>query len=107
MSSTKFRGGTSPVADFLGVRTLPPMRSYRSPEVARMFDKLRKKLEDNDGYSEFSWFAREYPRCYRFHMDGADFRLRTIHALMTDIYSELSKAAASDSTDRLFEVAVS
>jgi len=95
------------VANFLGVRALPPMRSYRSPEVVRTFDELRKKLEDHGGYSEFCWFAREYPRCYRFHMDGADFRLRTIHALMTAIYGELSRAAASDSTGRLFGVSVS
>ncbi len=90
-----------------GVPALPPMRAYRSPEVVRAFDRLRAELERRGGSPEFCWFAREYPRCYRFHMDGADFRLRSIHRLMTAIHLELADKVSSYTEGRVLEVAVS
>jgi len=71
------------------------MRRYKSPDVVLVFDRIRKELDGKDSYDEFYWFAREYPRCYRFHLDGADFRLRSIHALMDDIFRGLSETAES------------
>jgi hypothetical protein len=52
---------------------------FRSPEVVRILDRFRFKLDDDDRYSEFSWFAREYPRVYRHHLDHVKHRLLLIH----------------------------
>jgi hypothetical protein len=75
---------------------LPPMRELRSPEVVRVLDAIRNELDDSDHHAEFSWFAREYPRCYRYHLDAADYRLRTIHQLLTEVGSDLAKRVESD-----------
>jgi hypothetical protein len=56
-----------------------PDFSFRSPEVVRVLDRIRFKLDEDDRYSEFSWFAREYPRVYRHHLDHAKHRLLLIH----------------------------
>lgn len=53
-----------------------------SPEIVLVYDRIRFALSDQDDFGEFCWFAREYPRCYRFHVDGAEFRLRSVHSLM-------------------------
>src|SRR6201999_1932287 len=49
------------------------------PEVVRVFDRIRIALQDSDEHAEFNWFAREYPRCYRYHLDHAEHRLIAIH----------------------------
>ena len=61
------------------IPALPPFRTL-SPEVVRVLDRIRFDLDQSssDEHAEFTWFAREYPRCYRYHLDCADFRLRTI-----------------------------
>lgn len=56
-----------------------PKFSYESPEIVKLFDKIRFELENNDENSEFCWFAREYPRCYRYHLDCAQYRLQSIY----------------------------
>jgi len=74
------------------VRNLPPMRK-ESPEVVRVLDTMRRELDDKEEgmFDEFCWFAREYPRCYRYHLDCADFRLRTIHKLYEEAHEQLSR----------------
>ena len=75
----------------------PPSIRTESPEVVKILDRIRFELDKNDSkhssadHSEFTWFAREYPRCYRYHMDCADFRLKTIWDLYREIYSDLSR----------------
>ena len=86
------------------VPDLPLTRKYESPQIVLILDRIRQELDDKDGFEEFCWFAREYPRCYRFHLDGADFRLRTMHQTLTAIHLELEQRAAA-STDQTFEVA--
>jgi hypothetical protein len=51
--------------------------------IVRIFDEIRSALDNGDDaeeYAEFSWFAREYPRCYRHHISAAEYRLRNIYA---------------------------
>ena len=84
--STKLRPLTS----------VPKLRDLESPAVVCALDKIRFDLEhldalnSSDEHSEFTWFAREYPRCYRFHLNCADFRLHTISGLYRDIHAELA-----------------
>jgi hypothetical protein len=65
---------------------LPPLLPG-SPEVVRTFDRIRRMLDDRDEFAEFCWFAREYPRCYRFHFNGAEFRLTSIHTVMSALHA--------------------
>jgi len=74
------------------VPDMPPIRSF-SPEVVRVLDRIRFKLEKtdvSDELAEFCWFAREYPRCYRYHLDCADYRLTTIASLYQELHDELA-----------------
>jgi hypothetical protein len=77
------------------VPRLPALRVLTSPEVVRVLDRIRFRLDDidtqnsSDEHSEFTWFAREYPRCYRHHLNCADYRLRAIsdryHQILADL----------------------
>lgn len=80
---------------------LPPPPSVRtgSPAVVLACDRIRRELDDREDFEEFCWFAREYPRCYRFHMDGAEFRLKAVHALMRNIRSELARSMTPTNED--------
>lgn len=90
------------------VHPVPPLPKFssNSPEVVRALDRIRFEIErgdfdeDDPRLSEFTWFAREYPRCYRHHLDCAEFRLRTIHSLISEIYAEL--APKVDSSPGMF-----
>ena len=68
---------------------LRAIREWTSPEIVRVFDRIRRRVDDLDGFDEFAWFAREYPRCYRFHVDAAQFCLKSIHRAMDAIGSKL------------------
>ena len=70
----------------------------RSPEVVRVCDKIRRRYGDDESYAEFYWFAREYPRCYRFHMDGARFRLESVHALLSGLFAEITQGLTATSS---------
>ncbi|MCJ7508559.1 MAG: hypothetical protein MUO85_07510 [candidate division Zixibacteria bacterium] len=41
-------------------------------------DEIRFSLND-DEHAEFAWFAREYPRIFRYHLYHAEHRLKKIH----------------------------
>lgn len=84
---------------------LPRLRALTSPEVVRVLDRIRFQLDEMDAqdssakHAEFSWFAREYPRCYRYHLDCADFRLKTISDQYRKIHAHLTpKVRRSAST---------
>jgi len=73
-------GGCS-LMDFLPLPALPKFSIY-SPQVVQVFDKIRFNIDsrdDCDYLAEFSWFAREYPRCYRYHLECAQYRLESIY----------------------------
>jgi hypothetical protein len=54
---------------------------------------------------EFAWFAREYPRAYRHHMECAEFRINTIAKLYAELHREL--VARVDGEDQILELAES
>ncbi|MCG8320399.1 MAG: hypothetical protein MI921_12915 [Cytophagales bacterium] len=65
-----------------------PDFKLESPEVVKVLDSIRYEIKkEGNEYLEFYWFAREYPRFYRYHIDNIKFRLRSI----SDLY-ELHKA---------------
>ena len=99
----KTHGATRPPFDGL-VPPLPKMRQLRSPHVVNVLDRIRFELDENGGYEEFCWFAREYPRCYRFHLDGADYRLRSMYRALTKVSHDLAVHVVNAS-DTTFEVA--
>lgn len=72
---------------------LPPLPKFgdASPAVVLFHDKIRRDLDDVEGFEAFCWFAREYPRCYRFHFNGAEFRLKSVYGLMRSLRSDLAR----------------
>lgn len=93
----------TPTADEFGHLPALPTFSKGSPAVVLIHDKIRRELDDVEGFEEFCWFAREYPRCYRFHVDGAEFRLESLYSLMRKLRSELAGRISAPDGDT-FEV---
>ena len=56
-----------------------PKFPHNSPEIVFVLDKIRYKLDADETLGEFCWFAREYPRINRYHLDHAKLRLCKIH----------------------------
>ncbi len=72
--------------DLLPIPELPTF-TPSSPEVVRVLDRIRFELYEDDQYAEFTWFAREYPRVYRHHIDHAKHRLHLIHDGYADAHA--------------------
>jgi hypothetical protein len=71
-----------------------PKYNDGSPEIVQLFDKIRFEIgknDDNSEYSEFCWFAREYPRCYRYHLNCAKYRLESIYDRYKKAYEYFEK----------------
>jgi hypothetical protein len=83
---------------------LPPLPSFgiASPAVVLIHDKIRYELGDLEDFAEFCWFAREYPRCYRFHFNGAQFRLKSLYGLMLSVRADLIQRVSQETGD-IFE----
>lgn len=71
------------------IPALRALRQFESPAIVKVFDRIRRALHDADGFEEFCWFAREYPRCYRFHTDAAQHRLESVHHQMNAVAEQL------------------
>lgn len=84
----------------ISIPELPKNSVYDQLIVVAVLDEIRFKL-DEDGYDEFSWFAREYPRCYRHHIDHATYRLKTIHQTYLKAF-EYFKKEHSKKSDNCF-----
>jgi hypothetical protein len=82
----KLAAHTKPI---LAIPRLPKFESS-SPAIVLVCDKIRFALE-NDIYSEFGWFIREYPRAYRYHLDCSEFRLKNIHHKYVKAYTYLTQ----------------
>jgi hypothetical protein len=95
----------SPTRD-VGYLPPRPIFGLGSSAVVVACDRIRSELDGREGCEEFYWFMREYPRCYRFHMSGADFRLRSVYHLMRELRSELSRDMSSRG-EGAFELAIS
>jgi hypothetical protein len=66
--------------------------NLESPLVVQALDRIRFEVADAypDGeMNEFAWFAREYPRAYRHHLECADFRIATISKLYAELHRDL------------------
>jgi hypothetical protein len=78
---------------------LPSFSTY-SPELVRTLDKIRYEIDkkDEEGkHFEFYWFAREYPRFYRYHINHAEHRLKQIHEKYRKIRdTEMKKMSFKD-----------
>lgn len=69
-----------------------PKFSIYSPPLVKVMDKIRGDFDGDDEF-EFYWFAREYPRFYRHHIQHAEYRLRNIYDKYTFIRKELIDSA--------------
>ena len=74
---------------------LPPI-PVESPHIVRAMDDIRD-LSLEDDLAEFYWFAREYPRVYRHHVDHAALRLRVIYDAYVEFHNEFSEQVRAGS----------
>lgn len=72
-----------------------PNKTLSSPSIVRVLDQIRFKLNDDENMSEFCWFAREYPRVYRYHFSNVEYRLRTIHKRYEEFHLRFEKELAT------------
>jgi hypothetical protein len=82
--------------------------SLESPKLVQVLDHIRFAISNGHPggeMDEFAWFAREYPRAYRHHMECADFRISTIAQLYAELQSDL--VARLDHDRSLLELAIS
>jgi hypothetical protein len=105
-SNKSTTSASNPAPDLLGYLRPLPEFTKASPAVVLVHDKIRRELDEVDGFEEFCLFAREYPRCYRFHFDGAKFRLRSLHDLLQRIRANLA-TQVSEADGDTFEVGLS
>jgi hypothetical protein len=90
---------------FLPVPALPRVPE-RSPEVVQVMDRIRFELDkgqDADRYAEFYTFAREYPRHYRYLLDCAAHRMRSIEHCYRHMHAEFAEWLATKASDNHFE----
>jgi hypothetical protein len=83
---------------------LPPFRQ-ESPELIRVLDRIRFELDSDDNFAEFCWFAREYPRIYRYHLDHAELRLRDIHSRYVKARQYFAHQL-EQASDNIFEISI-
>ena len=69
---------------------LPPI-PFESPQIVLVMDDMRFRSDEKADLSEFNWFAREYPRVYRHHVDHAAHRLKAIYDGYIEFHNEFSE----------------
>lgn len=85
-----------------------PEYKLESPEIVRILDKIRYEIEKKgDEWFEFYWFAREYPRFYRYHIDNVKFRLRSISKLYEFHKDDFIKNNSAKDLKDCFELSTS
>jgi len=86
---------------------LPKLPSFPlcSPEVVNVLDRIRFALNSDDKYDEFCYFARMYPRVYRYHLNHAQFRLKQIHKRFEQAHRYFAKKLEKVPDNR-FEMSV-
>lgn len=82
------------------IKPLPelPDLTRRQPAVVSALDHVRSALDD-DEHAEFYWFAREYPRNYRYHLDHAAYRLRSVYRNYQRCHPEFSEGLRDSGSD--------
>jgi hypothetical protein len=86
---------------------IPKIQTIKNDEllIVKKLDGIRFDIEEKgDEYFEFYWFAREYPRFYKYHIDNIKFRLNTIKNLYEFHQKEFLKIKKSDA---IYEMSVS
>lgn len=65
----------------MSLKKLPNLQNFskESPKVVKVLDRIRFDLKKKEKYFEFCWFSREYPRCYRYHLECSKYRLKCIY----------------------------
>lgn len=86
------------MAKLLDLPQLPNMYELSSPEIVKAFDLIRFDLEkqESDELAEFCFFSREYPRCYRYHIDCAQHRLKSIYRVYQEAYEFFQSDVLND-----------
>jgi hypothetical protein len=82
--------------------------SLESPQLVQVLDRIRFTVPETrpDGeMDEFAWFAREYPRAYRHHIECSNFRINTIAQLYEELHRDL--VAKLDYDDPGLEISIS
>jgi len=77
--------------------------------LVAILDKIRFEIDKKDEEGklfEFYWFAREYPRFYRYHLDHAEYRLNQIHEKYQNLSKEIVKIHYQNSDSDIFQVSV-
>jgi hypothetical protein len=64
------------------------------PSVVSALDDIRFTIEEEER-AEFAWFAREYPRIFRYHLYHAEHRLEAIHKNYATVVEGFEKQIAS------------
>lgn len=85
-----------------------PKFERNSPKVVLTLDKIRYELDKKgEDFFEFYWFAREFPRFYRYHIDNIEYRLQTIQKLYEHHKTEFLKHNHSKEHGETVEMAIS
>lgn len=85
-----------------------PELKLESPEIVKVLDTMRYEIgRRGDEWQEFYWFAREYPRFYRYHLDNVKFRLRSISELYKFHKKDFIKSYSGKDLKDCFEISVS
>jgi hypothetical protein len=82
------------MAKKIEIPQLPKFR-HDSPDLVKILDKIRYEINETDKTGElfeFYWFAREYPRFYRYHFDHLEHRLKSIHKNYRLIADDMEKS---------------
>lgn len=79
------------------IKDLPQLPQNRGgqPAVVSALDDIRFAIDD-DAKAEFAWFAREYPRIFRYHIYHAEHRLETIHQNYTKAAAQFATQNGKD-----------
>ncbi len=84
-----------------------PPKLESSPQLVLVLDRVRFDLDNRHELGEFVWFAREYPRIYRHHIEHAEFRLQSVYNSFEDVHKSLAKRILEEDSLDCFEMAVS
>jgi hypothetical protein len=74
-----------------------PFNFGDQPAVVDALDDIRFSIDD-ETLAEFAWFAREYPRIFRYHIYHTEHRLKTIQANYQIAASQFEKQLTNESS---------
>lgn len=86
-----------------------PIFKKSSPKIVLTYDKMRFELEkvDAEKHAEFYWYAREFPRYFRYHFDNIEYRLTKIHTLYSLHLEEFNEKYDDENTKNCYEIRIS